>query len=307
MTDRQRAWGIAFALAGAIGFSIRPVLIKLAYGVPTVFDAPVSPVTLLFLRMVISLPFFVAVAWWLRAQRPAISARDGAAIGALGFVGYYAASFLDFIGLQYVGAGLGRLILFLYPTIVLLLSFFFLHARPGARHLMALALSYAGIFLVVSDRLGGGATGPLFLFGCALVFASAFCYAVYLVAGSALVQRVGSMRFTAWSMIASTVPAVVQFLVLEPFSALELPGAVWGYTAVMATACTVLPVFFVAEALKRIGANHFAVIGAVGPVSTLLAGAIGLEEPFTLVQVAGAALVIGGVLLVSLKPQQQRT
>lgn len=307
MTDRQRAWGIVFALAGAIGFSFRPVLIKLAYAVPTAFDTQVSPVTLLFLRMVISLPFFVVVAWWLRDQRPRISGRDAAAIGALGFVGYYAASFFDFIGLQYVGAGLGRLILFLYPTIVLLLSFLFLQARPGARHFMALALSYAGILLVVSDRLGGGATGPLFLLGCALVFASAFCYAVYLVAGSALVKRVGSMRFTAWSMVASTVPAVVQFLVLEPFSSLELPAAIWSYTSVMATVCTVLPVFLVAEALKRIGANHFAVIGAVGPVSTLIAGVVGLEEPFTLVQVAGAALVISGVLLVSLKPQQARS
>ena len=95
-------------------FSFRPILVKLVY-----VTYPVSPVTLLFLRMSISLPFFLAVAWWLRSDEPRLSALDWAKLAALGFIGYYAASFLDFIGLQYVGAGVGRLILYLYPTLVL--------------------------------------------------------------------------------------------------------------------------------------------------------------------------------------------
>lgn len=297
---RYRLWGIAFALAGVVGFSFRPVLIKLAYAVEAA--DPVSPVTLLFLRMMLALPFFVAVAWSRRAQEPRLGARDWAAIAGLGFIGYYLASFLDFIGLQYVGAGIGRLILFLYPTLVLALSFLFLHKRPNRRELAALAASYAGIALVVSNQLGTSAEGKLFLFGVLLVFGSALCYAIYLVAGSQMVQRIGSMRFTAYTMIVATLPAVLQFFLLEPVSALELPAAVWGYAIVMAVFSTVLPVFFVAEALKRIGANHFALIGAAGPVTTALAGAIGLEEPITALQALGGVLVILGVLLVSLKP-----
>jgi drug/metabolite transporter (DMT)-like permease len=291
-----RAWGIAFALAGVIAFSFRPILIKLAYAA-----FPVAPVTLLFLRMAIALPFFAAIAWWLRAREPRLRARDWAGIAGLGFIGYYMASFLDFLGLQWVGAGLGRLILFLYPTLVLLLSLAFLKKRPSRRQLVALGLSYAGIALVVSNRFGGHAEGGLFLLGVSLVFGSSLCYAIYLVAGSQMVQRVGSMRFTAYTMIVATLPAVAQFFVLQPMSALELPAAVWWYAIVMATFSTVLPVFLVAEALKRIGANHFALIGAVGPVTTALAGAIGLEEQLNWPQAAGGALVIFGVLLVSMK------
>ncbi len=291
-----RAWGIGFAFFGVLAFSFRPILIKLSYAA-----FPVSPTTLLFLRMTLSLPFFLAIGWWLRGQQPRLRGRDWANIALLGFLGYYAASFLDFIGLQYVGAGVGRLIMFLFPTLVLLLSFLFLHKKPAPREIVALAVSYAGIALVVSNNVSPAAEGRLFVFGALLIFAGAVFYAVYLVAGSEVVKRVGSMRFTAYSMVVSSVPAVVQFALLEPVSALELPGEVWTYAWVLATVCTVLPVFLQAEALKRIGANHFALIGAVGPVSVALTSALGLDEPFTWVQAVGGLLVISGVLLVSLK------
>lgn len=306
MSERSyQRWGIAFALAGVLAFSFRPIWIKLAYGVPTAAGHPVSPVTLLFLRMMLSLPFFVAIAWWLNrkaaAQKQSLSTRDWWVVAGLGFVGYYLASFLDFIGLQYIGAGLGRLILFLYPTLVLLLSFLFLGKRPGRRELAAFVVCYSGIALVLSNRFGNSPEGKLVILGALFVFGSALCYAVYLVAGSQMVKRIGSVRFTAYTMIISTLPAVVQFFALEPLSALRLPGPVWGYAIAMATFSTVLPVFLQAEALKRIGANHFALIGAVGPVTTAATGALGLEEPFTLLQAAGGALVIAGVLLVSLR------
>jgi drug/metabolite transporter (DMT)-like permease len=293
-----RSWGIAFGLLGVLAFSLRPILIKLSYAA-----YPVSPTTLLFLRMTLSLPFFAAVAFFLRGKGPRLTLRDWMAIVGLGLVGYYAASFLDFLGLQYIGAGVGRLILFLYPTLVLLLSFLFLHKRPGGRELAALVLSYAGIALVVSNQVGAGREGKLFLLGVLLVFASALCYAVYLVAGSQMVKRVGSMRFTAYTMVVATMPAVLQFFLFEPVSALRLPAAVWGYAIVLATFSTVLPVFLQSEALKRIGATHFALIGAAGPVSVAATSALGLDEPFTWLQAAGGALVIFGVLLVSLKPK----
>lgn len=289
-----RAWGIVFAFVGVLAFSFRPILIKLSYAAH-----PVSPVTLLFLRMTLSLPFFLVIGWWLRNQEPRLSRRDWAAIAGLGFLGYYAASFLDFVGLQWVGAGVGRLILYLFPTLVLLLSFVFLHKKPTWREIAALVLSYAGIALVLSNQLA--IESRLFALGAALVFASALCYAAYLVAGSQVVKRVGSMRFTAYSTVVATVPAVLQFAVMESPGALDLPPVVWGYAIVLATVVTVLPLFLQAEALHRIGANHFALIGAVGPVSVAVTSALGLDEPFTGIQALGGALVIFGVLLVSLK------
>jgi drug/metabolite transporter (DMT)-like permease len=291
-----RFWGIGFALVGVLAFSFRPILIKLSYAAH-----PVSPVTLLFLRMALSLPFFLTIAWWLRNTEPRLSARDWAAVAGLGFLGYYAASFLDFVGLQWVGAGVGRLILYLFPTLVVLLSFLFLKKTPAIREVIALVLSYAGIALVVSSQIETTPEGTLFGFGALLIFASALCYATYLVAGSAMIRRVGSMRFTAYSTAAATLPAVLQFVLLEPLSALDLPAQVWGYAIVLATVSTVLPLFLQAEALNRIGANHFALIGAVGPVSVAVTSALGLDEPFTSVQALGGALVIFGVLLVSLR------
>lgn len=283
-------------MLGVLAFSLRPILIKLSYAAH-----PVSPNTLLFLRMTLSLPFFLAIGWWLRHREPRLRPRDWVNVALLGFVGYYGASFLDFLGLQYVGAGVGRLILFLFPTLVLLLSFLFLHKKPTARELAALVVSYAGIALVVSTQIAPSGEGRLFLLGATLIFAGALLYAVYLVAGSQVVRRVGSMRFTAYSMAISSIPAVAQFFALERFSALELPARVWLYAIVLATLSTVVPVFLQAEALKRIGANHFALIGAVGPVSVAVTSAAGLDEPFTWMQAVGGVLVILGVLLVSVK------
>jgi drug/metabolite transporter (DMT)-like permease len=284
-----------FALVGTIAFAFRPVMIKLGYAAH-----PVSATTLLFLRMTLSLPFFVAMAWYQRAATP-IAGRDWLGIAALGFLGYYLASLLDFIGLQYIPAGLGRLIMFLYPTLVVILSFVFLGKTPTRREIAALAITYAGIALVLAQHLGASPEHRLFLFGALLVFSSSMCYAVYLVAGSQLVKRVGSMRFTAYTMIISTLPAVVQFALLESPAALDLPGQVWGYVLILALGCTVFPVLLVAESLKRIGANHFALIGALGPVTTVLADFGLLGGALTAAQVAGGTLVILGVLLVSLK------
>jgi drug/metabolite transporter (DMT)-like permease len=295
LSPGYRFWGIVFALGGTITFAFRPVLIKMGYGAH-----PVSATTLLFLRMTLSLPFFLAIAWWFRSGAP-LSARDWLGVAGLGFLGYYLASLLDFLGLQYVPAGIGRLIMFLYPTLVIVLTALFLGKNPTRKELAALAVTYTGIALVVSHQLGVPATHEKFLFGALLIFSSAMCYAVYLVSGSQLVRRVGSARFTAYTMIASTVPAVVQFALLELASALELPERVWWIALVLATVCTVLPVLLVAESLKRIGANQFALIGALGPVTTVLADFLFLEGQLGAAQLAGGVLVIAGVLLVTLK------
>jgi drug/metabolite transporter (DMT)-like permease len=290
-----RAIGVTMAIAGVVCFSLRPIFIKLAYGIV------VDPITLLALRMVFSLPFFLAAAAWVGRdrERSPLGGRDAWAIVLLGFVGYYFASFADFLGLQYVSSGLGRLILFVYPTLVVILSLVFLHKRPSAREVVALGVTYSGIALVMSNAVGG-ANANLAL-GAALCFASAAGYAVYLVASSRVVQRVGSIRFTAYAMSVASVFCILQFLLLRPVSALDLPREVYGLALAMALVSTVLPVFITSEALRRIGANQVALYGALGPVTTIFFGWMGLDEIMTPVQLAGAALVLGGVLLVTFK------
>jgi drug/metabolite transporter (DMT)-like permease len=289
--------GVALAVAGVICFSLRPVLVKVAYAYVT------DPVTLLALRMVFSLPFFLAASLWLegRGQQAPVSRGDGLAIVALGFLGYYLASFLDFLGLQYISAGLGRLVLFLYPTVVVLLSVAILRKPARGREIIALAASYAGLALVLSPALdAAGANLPL---GASLAFASGVVYAIYLVGGTEVVRRVGSMRFSAYATTVASAFCIAQFLVLRPLSALDLPLPVYAISATIGVICTVLPVFMTSEALRRIGANQVAMIGGLGPVTTIVFGYVGLDEAMTPVQLWGAALVLGGVLLVSARPQ----
>jgi drug/metabolite transporter (DMT)-like permease len=299
MNQGSRGWfvaGLLLAVGGVVFFSLRPIFIKLAYAWVT------DPVTLLALRMVFSLPFFIAAAVWVRsgtAHRP-LAGRELAAVCALGLLSYYLASFLDFLGLQYIDAGLGRLLQFIYPTIVVILSAVFLRKGVTRREIIALAVTYAGLLLVFSHSLEGGQRS--FWLGAAMVFGGALCYAVYLVAGAELIARVGSMRFTAYAMSAASAACIAQFFLLRPLSALDVPAPVYGYAIAMALLSTVIPVFMIAEALKRIGANSVAIIGALGPVTAIAFGWLGLEEVMTPLQLAGSALVLVGVVVISHRP-----
>jgi drug/metabolite transporter (DMT)-like permease len=297
-TAQPTSWrlvGILLAIGGVVAFSIRPLLIKIAY-----VYAP-DPVTLLALRMIFSLPFFLAAALWVgrRGATTPLQRRDMLHVAALGFIGYYLASFLDFLGLQYVSAGLGRLILFLYPTIVVLLSALFLGQRVRPRDAAALVICYAGISLVLSVAIGHNPNLPL---GAALVFAGSVMYAVYLVAGTEVIHRVGALRFSAYALLVASLCAIVQFLAVRPLSTLALPVEVYVVAFVMATVSTVLPVFMTSEALRRIGANHVAILGALGPVTTVFLGWLGLDEQLAPLQILGGILVLMGVVLVSVKP-----
>ncbi|MCC7486564.1 MAG: DMT family transporter [Burkholderiales bacterium] len=287
--------GLLLAIGGVVFFSIRPIFIKLAYA------HVVDPVTLLALRMVFALPFFLGAAYWVRSgagHRP-LAGREFAAVCALGVLSYYGASFLDFLALQYISAGLGRLLLFVYPTMVVVLSALMLGKRVTRREVVALALTYGGLVLVFAQSLGGGER-DLWL-GAALAFASALCYAVYLVAGSEVIARVGSVRFTAYAMSAASAACILQWVLLRPLAALDLPAPVYGYAIGMAVVSTAIPVFMTSEALKRVGANTVAIVGALGPITTIAFGWLGLEEVMTPLQLAGSALVLVGVVAISLK------
>jgi drug/metabolite transporter (DMT)-like permease len=295
--SRSVAWiGPACAIVGTLGFSAKAILIKLAYAASTV-DA----ITLLALRMLYSAPFFVAMAWWSGRAGAPLARRDWLALAGLGFLGYYLASLLDFLGLRYVSASLERLVLYLYPTIVVLLSAAFLGKPVTRRAIGALALSYAGIALVFRHDVAIAGDGAATLLGGTLVFGSALCYAVYLVAAGGVIRRSGSMRFIALAMLVSTLFVLVHFALARPLSALDVPPAIHALSLVMAIGSTVVPTWLVAEAVRRIGANATSLVGSLGPVFTIALGAWLLAEPVHAIQLGGAALVLAGVALVTMK------
>ena len=288
--------GVALAAVAAVAFSLRAVFVKLAY------EDMSDPVTLLALRMVFSLPFFVVAAALHHRFRsaqtlPAITSRDALSLVALGFVGYYLASFLDMFGLQFVAAGVGRLLLFIYPTIVVILSAVVLGKPMSRRELIALAITYAGVALVLSNQFDR--TSENFWLGATFVLLSAVSFSVYLVGSGEVVVRVGTIRFTAYATAAASLFCILQFVALRPLSALVLPVRVYVLAIAMALISTVMPIFMMAEALRRIGASRVAMISALGPAATVVAGYLGLDEKMSLLQTAGGLLVVLGVLVVA--------
>ncbi|MEO8345499.1 MAG: DMT family transporter [Betaproteobacteria bacterium] len=293
-----RHWvGALCAVFGVLGFSFKAILIKLAYR-----DYPVDAITLLTLRMLYSAPLFLFMAAWAqRAARSAPTTRsDWMRLVWLGCIGYYLASLLDFMGLQYITASLERLVLFLYPTLVVLLSALLLGRSITRRAVAALVLSYAGIALVFWHDLRFAVDAGATLTGGGLVFASAILYALYLVQAGGVIARLGSARFISWAMLASTVFIVVQFLLTRPLSALAVPGTIHAISLAMAIFSTVLPTWLIAESIRRMGANSASLVGSLGPVFTIGLGAVILGEPVHAIQLAGAALVLGGVMLVTM-------
>jgi len=286
--------GAGLVLVAAIGFSAKAIFVKLAY------RYQVDPITLLALRMLMSLPFFIVAAFWSRRERaPRLDGRQWGAVVFLGVVGYYLASLFDFLGLQYVSAGLERLVLFLYPTLVVLLTVVRYRRPITSREIIALLLSYGGIaFVFLHDLQVDGGSVPL---GTALVFASALAYALYLVGAGELVHRIGTLRLTAYVMTVSSAAVIVQFLVTHPLAALDQPDPVYGLAVAMALLSTVMPAFLLTAGISRIGARTASMIGAVGPVSTIALAALFLGEPLSAVQLFGVALVLIGVITVSLQ------
>ncbi|WP_151448366.1 DMT family transporter [Lacisediminimonas profundi] len=290
---REFLIGLAIAIIGAVLFSAKAIFAKLIYR----YD--VDAVTLIGFRMIFSVPFFAAVAFWKARSSKPLSAGDRLRVIFLGLIGYYLSSFLDFIGLQYISAGLERLILFLTPSFVLLLSVLFLKKRIGMIEWLALMTSYAGTVLVfLHDVRAGGSDVVL---GSGFVLASAITYAVYLILSGELVRRVGAMRLVAYAMCVSCVACIVQFLLLRPLDMLVQPVPVYVLSIMNSVLCTVLPVFITMIAVERIGAPTASQAGMVGPVSTLFMGAMFLDEPITAIQLTGTSLVLVGIYLLSKK------
>ncbi len=288
---RQALIGALCVVASAVAFSAKAVIAKVGY------RHGADPSTLLALRMAFSLPFFVAAAFVTSRRAAPLPRPELGKIVALGVLGYYLASVLDFYGLVYISAGLERLILFVYPTLVVVLSALVFRTPITRRTLVALVLTYGGIALVVKTETAGASGSGMWL-GVGLIFACALSYACYLIGSGRLIPRVGSLRFTALAMIVSTAAMGLHFLVVGGRFSGHSP-AVYLDGLLLALVCTVLPVFLLAEGIRRIGAGPSAIIGAVGPVSTLLLAHVVLGEPLHWVQAIGTLLVLVGATVVA--------
>lgn len=298
--NRQVIFGYLFVLLGAFGFSAKAVLVKLAYSYSLQLDA----ITLMVLRMAISLPFFLVVALWSAndstktSDTQRLNRKDWLMIFGLGLLGYYIASFLDFTGLQYISAGLERLIIFLYPTFVVLFTAAIQRRRINYHQALALALSYAGMILVFADNMAAMASSGLLL-GSALVLASAIAFAFFLMGSGMMVKRIGSTRFTAYSMTVACLATGLHFAIDHGVKLLNLPANVYWLALIMAIFSTVLPAFFMNAGIRRIGAGSASIISSIGPIGTLALAFLLLGETLTLAQLAGTALLLIGVYVVS--------
>jgi drug/metabolite transporter (DMT)-like permease len=286
-----RRRGLLLAGLGAVAFSGKAIIVKLAY------RYGVDAVTLIMFRMLFALPLFVVLAWWSGRGKPALTWRDVRTVLGLGFCGYYLASFLDFAGLRYISASLERLILYLNPTLVLGLGAFLFHKKVTRSQILALAVSYLGVLCVFGREASlQGADVPL---GATLIFLSAVSYAIYLSYSGEEVKRLGALRLTGLATTVACIICIAQFLILRPLSAVVVPSAVLWLSVLNATLCTFAPVLMVMMAIERIGASLTAQAGTVGPLSTILLAVMLLGEPFTVWIAVGTALVLSGIWLLT--------
>jgi drug/metabolite transporter (DMT)-like permease len=286
--ERSTVWsGMLLGGAGAVAFSGKAIIVKLAY------RYGVDAVTVIMYRMLFALPLFLALSWWASRGSPALTMRDWRVLFGLGFSGYYLASFLDFAGLQYINASLERLILYLNPTVVLGVSVLLLKARITRRQWLALAISYLGVLVVFGNDLS--ISGTHVALGAALVFGSAVSYALYLVFSGEAVKRLGALRITGVATSIACVLCIAQFFILRPVSAMAVaPEVIW-LSMLNATLCTFLPVLLVMMAIERVGAAVTSQTGMIGPLSTIALSVVMLGEPFTLWMAVGTVLVLAGV------------
>lgn len=297
---RRELIGIIFACIGALGFASKAIFIKKSYGYA------VDPETLLALRMLYSLPFFLAMIWISRRSKKYIAVvwtkKAMGLVAILGFFGYYLASYLDFLGLQYISATLERLLLFVYPTFVIVLSRIFLKKKIPLVFYPAVLLSYIGVAVAIVGESGEGGSSEHVLLGCILIILSALAYAIYLMISGEIVQKIGSMAMVAYASCIACFLSVLQFVVMQPVTLLWQPLDVQILSMCIAVFSTVIPIWLFAEAVARLGASLASMIGTLGPIFTIFLAVILLNEPFGMAQVAGAVLIIIGIVLATLRP-----
>lgn len=290
MGSYQRS-GVILVILGNVLFSAKAIFAKL------IFRYGVDATTLMTLRLGFSLPFFAVAAWWAWRRRGdlRLDGSDWRRMSLFAFLGYYGASFLNFIGLKTISAGLERLILFTYPTMVVLLMALFRKTPVTKYQAAALLATYGGILLVLVPGLR---ETPDVGIGALFVLASALSFALYLLFVGDYISRLGSILFTSLVLLLATGMTFLHFLLFRPFRVLELPWEVYGLFLGLSVISTVIPVFMISEGIRRLGAGNTSIIASIGPVATILLAWLFLHEPVTLIQLAGTGLVLFGVWLV---------
>ncbi|MBP9600613.1 MAG: DMT family transporter [Lutibacter sp.] len=289
--------GVVIAILGIVLFSAKAILVKLAY------QYNVTVIHLLLFRMLFSAPIYLTIAFYVKPQNPTIiHKKDYLWIVFFGFIGYYLASYFDFLGLQYIKAGLERIILFVYPTLVLLISRLFLKTPITIKQVIAILITYFGVFLAFWGEVKF--EGEFIALGGFLIFLSALTYASYLVGSGWLIPKFGVVPFTSYAMLVSTICVVIHYLIVDRTDFLVYSHEVYVLGLLMAIFSTVIPSFLVSLAIKKLGANNFSIIGSVGPISTIVLAYLVLDEKLTLVQLLGTVVVIFGVGVISMKKKR---
>jgi drug/metabolite transporter (DMT)-like permease len=290
--------GFIAAFLGAVLFSTKAIIVKKAFA-----DTGVPALSLLTFRMLFSLPFYLVIAFFASRQQQNVqfTTKDWLLIFFLGIIGYYLSSLFDFMGLQYVSAGIERLILFLYPTFVVLINAILFGQLVTRNQKTALLLTYAGIGIAYFGEMQLTETNADFIWGSLLIFICALTYASYLVGSGRLIPKMGASKFTAYVMLAATIGVLVHFFFASDYRNLQLTKELTIYSSMLAIIATVIPSFLIAFGMKKIGANNTAIITSIGPVSTILQAHWILGEHIFPAQIIGTLLVIAGVLLIGWK------
>ena len=299
MSRRDRYAGAACALLAALGFAGKAIFIRLAYA-----KSPLDAITLLALRMVFSFPLFAFMSW--RARQSVLPPKrvpgDAARMAGLAFLGYYFSTFLDFWGLEYLTAALERVLLFTYPVWVLVLSSVFQGKPAGRRDAAAVVLSIGGIAICFWSDLRFSGTSASLWKGAALILSASITYSVYLLVSRDIVVRLGSLRFAGDVALMAAGFVLAHFFATHPAEALLQKGEIYWLVLWLALLSTALPIYLLVEALRRVGPGTVSVVSSVGPILTILLGAVFLDEPLTAALFVGAALVLAGVILITGAP-----
>lgn len=290
--------GVIITLIGSLFFSTKAVIVKYAFR-----ETAVDAVSLLALRMLFSLPFFLVMAWFAssKEKQSKLTLSQWFYLALMGLFGYYLSSYFDFAGLKYISAGIERLILFLYPTFVLLINAFVFKEKANRMQWIAVALTYTGIILAYIGELSISKNSPGFFLGSWLIFLCSLTFAIYIVGSGRIIPIVGATKFTAYVMLFSTAGVFIHFLLAGNYSILHSGTSFVWYGVLIAIISTVIPSWLVASGTKKIGANNVAIISTIGPVSTILQAHFILGEPIYAAQIAGTILIVLGVLLIGWK------
>ena len=299
LTTRSHLNGYLLILGGAILFSTKAIMVKLAFR-----NTHVDAISLLALRMMFSLPFFL-VTGWLAARKHSSQAPltrlQWMYIIGLGLLGYYLSSLLDFLGLQYITAGMERLILFLYPTFTVIINALLFREAFTKRQIIALVLSYIGIIFAFYNEIKLDVNKSDFLLGSGLIFLCSITYAGYLVGTGRLVKQIHVMRYTSIAMLSATVGVMIHYFISGQYGLKDLHSNMISYGLLLAIVATVIPNFMVAAGIQTIGSNNAAIVSAIGPVSTIILAYFFLGERFDHFQMIGTLFVIAGVLMIGWK------